>query len=317
MQPPLPPPPPPPSLHQQHGIDAPIQLWVVGDLCVLCPHHLAPRGDQPQVGHIDLNDGALGDDPQLRVHGGGGVLLHGHNVQVEGGFELWVGDVGPLEAQAHGADEALVLWGLAGEALPHERDLGDHALPGLLLPLPRAQHLEHLIVRHGLDLGQGHGPLARLFLALLLDRVGQGLGPGGLLAVQQVRGQGPPGRGLLPVLHLPLLRLVDGLGHGDLLLEPLLIQQLCPDATHGLRQGRGLVGGTGLALPLPLRSIQARPMALLKQLNVLALGLIQGGVKREGVGWVRVSWAEAGGSCFTSTLRVEGERWGKARTMAN
>ena len=48
-----------------------------------------------------------------------------------------------------GADEALILWRLAGEAATHKGDLGQHALPLLLLPLARPHDLEHLVLSDG------------------------------------------------------------------------------------------------------------------------------------------------------------------------
>ena len=52
-------------------------------------------------------------------------------------------DVALGSAESHGADEALELWGLAREVLPHECHLGDHALPGLLLALARLDNLKN------------------------------------------------------------------------------------------------------------------------------------------------------------------------------
>lgn len=48
-----------------------------------------------------------------------------------------------------GADEALILWRLAGEAATHKGDLRQHALPLLLLPLARPHDLEHLVLSDG------------------------------------------------------------------------------------------------------------------------------------------------------------------------
>ncbi len=80
------------------------------------------------------------------------------HLEAEGCLELWVRDVCLGHAQTCGPDEALILWRLAGEARAHKCDLGDHALPALLLTLAGLEHLEHLVLCHGAHLvGVGVG----------------------------------------------------------------------------------------------------------------------------------------------------------------
>jgi hypothetical protein len=62
------------SLYQQHRVHAPVQLRVVGDLGVLAPDDLAGGGDEAEVGDVDLDDGALGEDPELGVPERGGEV---------------------------------------------------------------------------------------------------------------------------------------------------------------------------------------------------------------------------------------------------
>ena len=77
------------------------------------------------------------------------------------------------------------------------------------------------------DCGDGHLPLARLLLALLLDHGADGLGLGLLLPVQQVGGDRAGVLGSLRrLLALLLLVRLDRLLHLDLLPEPLLVVDL-------------------------------------------------------------------------------------------
>ncbi len=55
-------------LYQQNSVNCTVHFGVVGDLRVLAPHDLAARGDEAQLGHVHLDDCALGDDTQLQVN---------------------------------------------------------------------------------------------------------------------------------------------------------------------------------------------------------------------------------------------------------
>jgi hypothetical protein len=46
-------------LHEEHGVDAPVRLGIVGHLRKLAPHDLAGRGHEAEIADIDLDDGAL------------------------------------------------------------------------------------------------------------------------------------------------------------------------------------------------------------------------------------------------------------------
>ena len=70
-------------LYEKHSVDAAIVLGVVCHLRILAPDNLATGCDQAKVGHIDLDDGSLGDDTKLRVHRALRVLLHANDVQAE------------------------------------------------------------------------------------------------------------------------------------------------------------------------------------------------------------------------------------------
>ena len=54
----------PSLLHEEHGVDAPVQLRVVGHLSIFSPHHLPRRRHHPQLADIDLDHRPLGDDTQ-------------------------------------------------------------------------------------------------------------------------------------------------------------------------------------------------------------------------------------------------------------
>lgn len=126
--PPTPSPKKPPS-NQKHSIHTPVHLAIIRHLRPPAPHDLPARGDDAELAHVDLDDGALGQHAQLRVQRVLRVLLDGEDGQLHGDVELRVGDVGFLVAQAHGADEALVFDGAAGEGGADEGGFGYHAFP--------------------------------------------------------------------------------------------------------------------------------------------------------------------------------------------
>ena len=61
------------DLYEQHGVDAPVILRVVGHLRVLAPHHLTRGRHQAEVGAVHLDDRALGDHAWLGLGLGLGV----------------------------------------------------------------------------------------------------------------------------------------------------------------------------------------------------------------------------------------------------
>jgi hypothetical protein len=260
------------QLYEQQGVDAAIILWVVGHLGVFAPNNLAGGSHQTQLTHIHFNNGTLSDHTQVGVQRTGRVLLDAQDVQVEGGLELGVGHMCPLHTQTSGADKPLVLGSLAGIAVAHKSDLGDHSLPVLLLALAALHLSEHLVIGNRLDLGDRDGPLASLLLSLLLDSVAENLGTSSVLTVQQVRGHGAVRWAVVVGVFVgALLVHVDGLLHGSLLLETLLVEELGAQTERLLGKLRQLVGLACLALAVALQLVHALSMKLLVLLHVLML----------------------------------------------
>ena len=81
-----------------------------------------------------------------------------------------------LKPQGHGSDEALELGRLPRKVLPHIRDLGHHSFPAFPPGFARLQDLKDLGLGLGLDGGQGHLELARLFFPLLFHHAGNVFG---------------------------------------------------------------------------------------------------------------------------------------------
>mmetsp|Transcript_15303 Transcript_15303/g.43764 ORF Transcript_15303/g.43764 Transcript_15303/m.43764 type:complete len:306 (+) Transcript_15303:253-1170(+) len=258
--------------HEQEGIDAPVDVRVVCDLGVLRPDDLPCLRHEAELGNVDLDDGAFRDDSQGGVQLGLRVLFHAHHVEAEGHLQFRVGDVRLLEPERGGPDVALVLGWLPCEVVADKGDLVDDALPSLLLPLPGAEDLEHLVLCHGLHLRDWHLPLPGLLLPLLLDHVGQHLRPPHLLAVEEVRRHGA-GLGLVVVRGLRVLLLVglDRLLHRRLLHIPLLGEELRLDAAQLLGRLRELVRLARLLLSQALRMIKSFPESAYRFLNVLIL----------------------------------------------
>lgn len=96
-------------------INTAVVLRVVCDLGPSTPNNLAAGSDHAQFTDVDLDDGSLGQDAELGVHGGLRVLLDAQKRELDGDSEFRVGDVGFLVAQSHRPDEALVLDGPSGE----------------------------------------------------------------------------------------------------------------------------------------------------------------------------------------------------------
>lgn len=166
------------------------------------------------------------------------VFLHANDVEEESGLQFRVGNVRLLIPQTGGPNESLVFGRLSGVVFGNEGGFVDDSLPGLSAPLPSFDDREHLGLGHRLDLGNGHLPFACIFLSLLLDHVRQNLVAVGSLSVHQ------EGRDRDVVLFLLLgsdvLFLVglDGLLDVDLLLVPLLVEDLRLDSPQLL----GLLG---------------------------------------------------------------------------
>lgn len=260
------------GLHTENGIDASVVLRIVCDLGVFTPYNFARIGHEPKLRDINLNDSPARYDTELGEHLAAWILLDADNVQAEGGLELRVSNVGLLKAQAHRANKALIFGGLSGEALANIGDLGNHAFPLLFLTLARLNNLEHLVLGNGPDLWERDVPLARLFLALLLEGVAEDLGAGLLGAVEEVGRDGAVAHGLVGNALLVVLEVhVDGLLHGGLLLEALLVVQLCLDARERAGLLRAAAHGARLALADALMVVQAHAVALPVQFNVLAL----------------------------------------------
>mmetsp|Transcript_21495 Transcript_21495/g.52942 ORF Transcript_21495/g.52942 Transcript_21495/m.52942 type:complete len:203 (-) Transcript_21495:16-624(-) len=179
-----------------------------------------------------------------------------------------------LEPHPHRPNEPLELWRLPREIVPHERRLRHHPLPLALLPLPRLHHPKHLILRNRLHPRQRHIPLPRLLLPLLLHRIAQHLRPRLHLPIQQIRRHRPLLRVLLlrrAALRVPLGVLADGLLQSGLLLEALLVVDLALDARE-LGHGGAPAARAGLEFALLLIVVQALAVALLRELDVVALG---------------------------------------------
>jgi hypothetical protein len=174
---------------QQDGVNAAVVLRIVGDLRVLSPHHLASGRYHAELANVYLDDGALRDDAETRVHGGRGVSLDVDDGQVERGLELRMRHVSLLEPKPRRPNKPLELWRFARKVFWHEGDLGDHALPRLS-PLSTLKGPEHLVLGLHAHLGQGDVILCRLVLLLLLHLGRDGLARLLVLAVEQVGGEG-------------------------------------------------------------------------------------------------------------------------------
>ena len=183
-----------------------------------------------------------------------------------------MGDVGLLHTQAGRSDEPLVLGSLPGEIVAHEGTLGHHPLPSLSSLGSRPHHLEHLIVGHRLDLRNRDLPLPGLLLALLLDGVTQDLGAADSLPIEQIRGNGTLGDGVVVrVLIGSLVVLSNRLAHGGLLLEPTLVVQLGTDSVDLLRELGTLMGKASLPLPFAFLCIEPASVQLSVPFNVFVL----------------------------------------------
>lgn len=150
------------SLDQKDTIYTPIELWIIGHLRILPPHHLSRLRDEAQLAHIDLDDRALGDHPQRGEERRRGILLHAEYIKAEGRLELWMRDMGLLKSQPRRPNESLELGRFACITISHEGNLRDHSLPVLLHPFARGDLPEHLVIGDRLHFGNWHCPLARL-----------------------------------------------------------------------------------------------------------------------------------------------------------
>jgi hypothetical protein len=60
-----------PCLNQQDSVQTAIVLGVVGDLGITAPDDFAACSDETQFANVDLNNGTLGEDTELRIPGKG------------------------------------------------------------------------------------------------------------------------------------------------------------------------------------------------------------------------------------------------------
>ena len=147
--------------------------------------------------------------------------------------------------------------------------------PPLFIPRPQPPpyqhiHLEQLLFADTPDLGDRHGKPGGLLGALVLDLGAQGLGGGGVGAVEQVGRDGVGGLLLGGgALDVALLVLLDGLAHLDLLRVALLGVQLGPQAAQ-------VLGILALLVALA-RGLLARALLVVEALAVeLAVALCGG-----------------------------------------
>lgn len=167
-----------------------IILTVIRNLRPPSPYHLSTSRDQSQLTDIDLDNGSLGQDTQLRIHGVLRVLLNADDRQLHSDAEFGVRDIGLLVTQTHGPNKPLVLDGSSREIGPDKRGLGDHSFPTLLRSLlPRLDDLEHLILSNTADFRKRHAELGGFLITLVLDGRGEGFGGCGIRAVEQVVGE--------------------------------------------------------------------------------------------------------------------------------
>mmetsp|Transcript_17004 Transcript_17004/g.68576 ORF Transcript_17004/g.68576 Transcript_17004/m.68576 type:complete len:205 (+) Transcript_17004:1344-1958(+) len=182
-------------------------------------------------------------------------------------------DVRLFHAQARGADEALVLRRFSRKVVVDKGHFVHDALPRLIAALARRLDAEHLVVRDGSNFRNRDGPLARLLGTFLFDRIGENLGAGDALAVEEVRGERGVFRGVVVVSRVRVALLVhfDRLPHRRLLLEPLLVVQLGANPVDLASKRRLFVDLARLLLPLPLGRVEPLAVPLAVQLDVLVL----------------------------------------------
>ena len=260
-------------LHQQQSINTPIILRIIRHLRKLPPHHLPRLCHQPQLTNIHLKNGPLGNHTKRSVKRRLRVLFHSQNIEIEGRFELGVGDMGFFVSHPGGANESLVLGGFSCEFFSNKSCLGDHSLPLLLSSFPCFENFEHLVFADRPDLREGDIPLSSLLLPLLLDHVAQNLRTVDLLTIEQVGRHSPLSGGLLSLLLGGLLFVhFDGLLHLNLLGVSLLVVDLSLQTLQKTSFFGFLVRQTGLLLSLLLKVIIAITMTLSMKLNMFVLG---------------------------------------------
>lgn len=145
-------------------------LRVVGDLSITTPGNLARCGNHTEIGNVNFDDGALGQNTELGIEGVAGVLLDAEDGELDRDVEGRVGDVRLLVTETHGADEAFVLDWASGEIGSDECWLGDDALPALFVHLlARLDNLEKFLLADTLDLGDGDRETSGLLGTLALN----------------------------------------------------------------------------------------------------------------------------------------------------
>lgn len=93
-------------LNEQDSVQASVVLGVVCDLGPTTPDDLSTSCDQTELGNVDFDDGTLGQNTKLGVHGVLRVLLDGNDGELDGDTEFGVGDIGLLVTETHGTDES-------------------------------------------------------------------------------------------------------------------------------------------------------------------------------------------------------------------
>mmetsp|Transcript_22305 Transcript_22305/g.32606 ORF Transcript_22305/g.32606 Transcript_22305/m.32606 type:complete len:257 (+) Transcript_22305:14-784(+) len=230
-------------LHKQHTVDTSIELRVIGDLRHLTPSDLTRGSDQSQITHIHLNNGTLGHNSQVGVKITTGILLDTQNIELKTSLELRVCDISLLHPQPCWSNKSLKFGSLTGKAIPHKGTFGNDALPRFISLLSRPHNLEHFIIRHRLHLGNGHIPLPRLLLPLLLNGITQHFGATHTLTVEEVSRHSTVGHSLvIRMLVIPLIVLRDGFTHGGFFFESAFIVEFGTESEDLLGEFGSFVG---------------------------------------------------------------------------
>lgn len=69
-------------------IDTAVVLGSVGNLGPFTPDNFTGSGNKTQLGHVDFDNGSLGQDTQLGIEGVLGVLLDGENGKLNSDSEF-------------------------------------------------------------------------------------------------------------------------------------------------------------------------------------------------------------------------------------
>eukprot|EP01018_Ginkgo_biloba_P012710 Gb_20607 [translate_table: standard] len=181
------------------------------------------------------------------------------------------------ESQTRRTNKSLILWRLPCETRSHKCDLCDHPLPLLCFSFSGSNHAKHFILCNGPHLGKGNLPFTSFLFSFLLNCVAKDLSTSCCFTIQQV------------CRHRSFLDIVVNFApvclffmhskrflHQCFLCITLLCKQLTFDAQCLLGKGGSFVHFTSLFLALLLKMIQAVPMPLPMQLNVVSLRHVDG-----------------------------------------